>query len=168
MDGPECHEECVEVQALATHQSKLLRGTSWVWTPIWLWIMDPEGNPEEVSERMLHSNATCCAECQLERARNQQGTVCWAATNEWQDCIQEDAICRLLWPTPASSSWQTCAMGAITCTLAPIEAHLTTTFVELLAQDAGGGELGGAGLMYGWKRWLENKLANSSEDELKI
>ena len=128
--------------------------------------MDLEGNSAEVFGWLLHSNAACHAEYQLEWARNQIATVWWAATVEWQGCIQKDAICRSLSSTPRAPSRQTCAMGAITCTWAPIERSPHGIIRGGSGAGCRGGELCRACQMYGRKRRLENTLANLSEDDL--
>ena len=69
-------------------------------------------------------------------------------------------------PTPGASSWQTCAMGAVTCTWAPIEGSPHKNICGGFSAGCWGGELCGAGQVYGGKRRLEKTLANSSEDDL--
>ena len=57
-------------------------------------------------------------------------------------------------------------MGAITCAWAPIEGSPHKNIHGGFSAGCWGGELCGAGQVYGGKRRLEKTLANSSEDDL--
>ena len=66
-----------------------------------------------------------------------------------QGCFQEDAICGSYSQTPGASSWQTCTMGAVMCTWAPIKGSPHKNICRGFSAGCWGGELCGAGQVYG-------------------